>query len=247
MLGLDRLKATLWALTQPGAVEIAWKSGAALSVASAAMVGVAIYMPPAPPFLDFGVGLCVEDAAGRCQTLGEATAVADAVLDATAIGQTEYGVSAARIDYVWAQVGAAKHGPGAARGGESVRLRCSETLSLAPDLGSLKQVPMPGDVAACPTGARGRPLHTLSIAMIGSNHYRFRMTCGFADGRALIVEDGAICKSANRQPLTSIKLALRQNYFSILQDASCRFAGFGCAPGIETGRFGPNRKIDPTQ
>ena len=202
------------------------------------MVGVAVYLPPAPPPLDYGVRICKEDAAGLCQPLNQVVGEAGDLLDA---GQ-------ARIDHVWVRFGAAKYGPGAARGGESVALRCSQTLSL-----SAKPIlPPPGKKAACPVDqdadAPGRPLHAVSTAIFGTNHYRLHLTCTFADGAVLAVEDGAACKSANRQPLTGLRLELRQNYFSILQDAGCKFAGLGCAPGIETGRFGPNRKItSPTE
>ena len=49
LFGLDRLKAIIRALSTPGAVEIAWKSSIALVIAAAVMVGVAVYLPPAPP------------------------------------------------------------------------------------------------------------------------------------------------------------------------------------------------------
>ncbi|MDC0361225.1 hypothetical protein OAN80_05635 [Alphaproteobacteria bacterium] len=233
LFGLDRLKAIIRALSTPGAVEIAWKSSIALVIAAAVMVGVAVYLPPAQPPLDYGVRICKEDAAGLCQPLKQVVGEAGDLLDA---GQ-------ARIDHVWVRFGAAKYGPGAARGGESVALRCSETLSLP----TKPILPPPGEKASCPVDqaadAPGRPLHAVSVAIFGTNHYRLQMTCTFADGAVLAVEDGAACKSANRQPLTGLRLELRQNYFSILQDAGCKFAGLGCAPGIETGRFGPNRKI----
>jgi len=235
LFGLDRLKAIIRALSTPGAVEIAWKSSIALVIAAAVMVGVAVYLPPAPPPLDYGVRICKEDAAGLCQPLKQVMGEAGDLLDA---GQ-------ARIDHLWVRFGAAKYGPGAARGGESVALRCSETLSLP----AKPILPPPSEKAACPADqgadAPGRPLHTVSVATFGTNHYRLQMTCTFADGAVLAVEDGAACKSANRQPLTGLRLELRQNYFSILQDAGCKFAGLGCALGIETGQFGPNRKIAP--
>lgn len=237
LLGLDRLKAIIRALSTPGAVEIAWKSSVALGIAAAVMVGVSIYLPPAPPPLDYGVRICKEDAAGLCQPLRQAVGEAGDLLDA---GRD-------RIDHVWVRFGAAKYGPGAARGGVSVALRCSEMLSLPAKV----VLPAPGEKAACPgnqTAAEpGRPLHSISVTIYGTNHYRFRMICAFADGAELVVEDGEACKSANRQPLTGLRLELRQNYFSILQDAGCKFSGLGCAPGIETGRFGPNRKIVPRE
>ncbi len=235
LLGLGRLKAIIRALSTPGAVEIAWKSSVALAIAAAVMVGVAVYLPPAPPPLDYGVRICKEDAAGLCQPLKQVAGEAGDLLDA---GQ-------ARIDHVWVRFGAAKYGPGATKGGESVALRCSETLALP----AKAILPPPGEKAACPVdhdaNGPGHPLHAVSVAIFGTNHYRLQMTCTFADGAVLAVEDGAACKSANRQPLTGLRLELRQNYFSILQDAGCKFAGLGCAPGIETGRFGPNRKITP--
>jgi len=235
LFGLDRLTAIIRALSTPAAVEIAWKSSIALVIAAAVMVGVAVYLPPAPPPLDYGVSFCKEDAAGLCLPLKQVMGEAGDLLDA---GQ-------ARIDHVWVRFGAAKYGPGAARGGESVALRCSETLSLP----TKPILPPPGEKAACPMNhaadAPGHPLHAVSVAIFGTNHYRLHMICTFADGAVLAVGDGAACKSANRQPLTGLRLELRQNYFSILQDAGCKFAGLGCAPGIETGRFGPNRKIAP--
>jgi hypothetical protein len=213
------------ALTAPGSVEIAWKSSVALMIAAAVMVGVAIYLPPPPPDFAFGVQFCLEDAEGACRADG-AEAVGKAGVTLVQDG--------ALISKVWAKVGPAGRAPSArelAGRGPVPRLNllCSERTTVTAQI----SLSVSGERTDCPKTVEARPpraLHSLLMQMYGTNHYRFRLTCGFADGEEVIADDGAQCASSNRQPLTAVKVELRQNYLSILQDAGCKFSGMGCAP-----------------
>lgn len=223
MLGLRQLRALFRALTAPGSVEIAWKSSIALAIAAAVMVGVALYLPPPPPAFSYGLVFCEENAAGACVPTGKSKAAnAGEVLETDAL-----------IGQVWAKAGPAGRPPSEREiegraPAPRLNLLCSERTSVVQSI----KLSVTGESKSCPaTDAQPlSALHSMSIQMYGTNHYRFRLTCGFAGGERVTVEDGAQCASSNRQPLTAIKIELQQNYFSILQDAGCKFSGLGCAP-----------------